>query len=97
MKIGPNSSHFSDISSLSDPKSGAGSNPVFQVPAEDASSSLTGRTTVESLKGKALAAPEIRASKVDGLRGVISNGQYELDSTAIADSILGEFGKALAQ
>lgn len=45
---------------------------------------------ISSLATQALAQPEIRQGLVDSLRQSVSNGQYNLDPSAIADAILNE-------
>jgi flagellar biosynthesis anti-sigma factor FlgM len=47
-------------------------------------------TSVSSLIGKAMNSPEIREDKVANLKQAIANGQYTLDPSAIASSMIDE-------
>jgi negative regulator of flagellin synthesis FlgM len=47
-------------------------------------------TSVSSLVSQALKTPEVRQDKVDSLKQAVSTGQYQLDPSKIAGSILGE-------
>jgi flagellar biosynthesis anti-sigma factor FlgM len=70
--------------------------------SEDASSSIASSdagahatlssdaTSVSSLTSQALKTPEVRQDKVDSLKQAVSSGQYQLDPSKIAGSILGE-------
>ncbi|MGA2744104.1 MAG: flagellar biosynthesis anti-sigma factor FlgM [Candidatus Sulfotelmatobacter sp.] len=58
----------------------------------DSSSETTGlsqdRVTLSALASQALGLPEVRQGAVDSLRQSISNGQYKLDPSSIADAML---------
>jgi negative regulator of flagellin synthesis FlgM len=47
-------------------------------------------TSVSSLVSQALNSPEVRQDKVDSLKQQVSSGQYQLDPSKIAGSIVGE-------
>jgi flagellar biosynthesis anti-sigma factor FlgM len=49
------------------------------------------RTRVQTLAALALAAPEIRQTKVAGLGQAISNGEYSVDAGKVADAMTAEF------
>ena len=46
--------------------------------------------SVASLVSTALSSPEVRQGRVDNLRQAISNGEYQVDPTSIAASMVGE-------
>ena len=60
------------------------------VNSEDRATLSSDSTSVSSLVSQALSYPEVRQDKVDSLKQSIANGQYELDPTKIAGSILDE-------
>jgi flagellar biosynthesis anti-sigma factor FlgM len=51
-------------------------------------------TRVQTLAAQALAAPEIRQTKVAGLGQAISNGEYSVDAGKVADAMTAEFSGA---
>jgi len=59
-----------------------------QSTAEDRATLTSDSSTVGSLVSTALSSPEIRQDKVDSLRQAISSGQYNLDPTQIAASMV---------
>jgi negative regulator of flagellin synthesis FlgM len=61
---------------------------TVQSTAEDRATLTSDSSTVGSLVSTALSSPEIRQDKVDSLRQAISSGQYNLDPTQIAASMV---------
>lgn len=47
-------------------------------------------SSVSSLTSKAMTSPEIRQELVDQLKNAVSSGQYKLDPSAIASSMIDE-------
>ncbi len=47
-------------------------------------------TSVGSLVGKAMSSPEVRQDLVDQLKQAVNSGQYKLDPSAIASSMIDE-------
>ena len=60
------------------------------VDVEDHATLTSDSTSVGSLVSTALNSPEVRQDKVDSLRQAINSGQYEIDPTSIAASMVGE-------
>ena len=54
----------------------------------DTSSLSQDRVTLSALASQALGLPEVRQGAVASLRQSISNGQYKLDPSSIADAML---------
>jgi negative regulator of flagellin synthesis FlgM len=58
--------------------------------SEDHATLSSDSTSVSSLVSQALSYPEVRQDKVDSLKQSINSGQYEIDPSKIAGSILDE-------
>jgi negative regulator of flagellin synthesis FlgM len=58
---------------------------------EDRATLTSDSTSVGSLVSSALASPEVRQDKVDSLREAVNNGQYNLDPSKIAASIVDDY------
>jgi len=58
--------------------------------SEDRTTLTTGSNSVDALVSQALQSPEIRQDKVASLSQAINSGQYQLDPTAIAASMIDE-------
>lgn len=56
--------------------------------SEDRTTLTSSSAPVESLVSKAMNSPEVRQEKVDSLRQAIAGGQYQIDPSAIAASML---------
>ena len=57
---------------------------------EDRTTLTSDTASVNSLVNVAMNSPEVRQDKVDSLQQAINSGQYKLDPTAIAASMLDE-------
>jgi negative regulator of flagellin synthesis FlgM len=60
------------------------------VSREDHATLASDSTSVGSLVSAALHSPAVRQGKVDRLRQAITSGQYRIDPSSIAASMLGE-------
>jgi len=58
--------------------------------SEDRTTLSSGSASLQSLVSTAMNTPEVRQDLVDNLRMAINNGQYKLDPSAIASSMLDE-------
>ena len=59
--------------------------------AEDRATFTSDSTSVNSLVSTALQFPEVRQDKVDSLRQAVSSGQYQLDPSKIAASMVDDY------
>ena len=57
---------------------------------EDRATLSTESVSLSSLTAKALQNSAVRQDKIDALRQAVSNGSYQIDATAIANSMLDE-------
>jgi flagellar biosynthesis anti-sigma factor FlgM len=62
-----------------------------QVSAEDHATLSTDTASVDSLVNIALNSPEVRQETVNGLRLAVTSGQYELDPSKIAESMVDDY------
>lgn len=60
------------------------------VSSEDHATLTSASTSVSSLVTAALNSPPVRQGKVDSLRQAITSGQYRIDPSSIAASMVGE-------
>ena len=91
MRIDPYNSASSQVSSQSGSQQVSANTPsTASVNSEDRATLSSDSTSVSSLVSQALSYPEVRQDKVDSLRQAINNGQYELDPSKIAGSMLDE-------
>jgi flagellar biosynthesis anti-sigma factor FlgM len=59
--------------------------------AEDRATFTSDSTSVNSLVSTALQFPEVRQDKVDNLRQAVNSGQYQLDPSKIAASMVDDY------
>jgi flagellar biosynthesis anti-sigma factor FlgM len=57
--------------------------------AVDDTTSLSDTVNVKSLLAQALATPELRQDRIEGLRQAITSGQYQIDANSIAAAMVG--------
>jgi flagellar biosynthesis anti-sigma factor FlgM len=57
--------------------------------AVDDTTSLSDTVNVKSLLTQALATPELRQDRIEGLRQAITGGQYPIDANSIAAAMVG--------
>jgi negative regulator of flagellin synthesis FlgM len=57
---------------------------------DDRTTLTSDSTSITSLVSTAMNSPEIRQDKVDSLRQAVNSGQYKLDPSAIASSMIDE-------
>lgn len=92
MRIDLYNSTASQISS--EPKSGkinsGNVQPAGSSGPEDRTTLTSGSSSIEALVNEAMNTRPIRSDKVAALQQAISSGQYKLDPTAIAGSIIDE-------
>jgi flagellar biosynthesis anti-sigma factor FlgM len=88
MRIGPNSPDLQRISNgtAATPTSAAGK--TRPASSEDGDSFPEDTVTITSLALRALQTPDIRHDQVSSLQQSVSNGEYELDPSAIAEAML---------
>ena len=88
MRIGPNSPDLQRISNeaAATPTNAAGKTRAAS--SEDGDSFPEDTVTISSLALRALQSPDIRHDQVGSLQQSVSNGEYELDPSAIAEAML---------
>lgn len=62
-----------------------------QTGGEDRATFSSGSSSVDHLVNNALQSPEVRQDKVESLRQAVSSGQYKLDPSAIAKSMVDDY------
>jgi flagellar biosynthesis anti-sigma factor FlgM len=92
MRIDPYNSAASQLSiDLNSPQVGTqNTSQSGQTDEEDRATLTSTSTSVGSLVSTALGSPEVRQDLVESLRQSVNSGQYVLDPTQIAASILNE-------
>jgi negative regulator of flagellin synthesis FlgM len=90
MRIDLYNSSASQISSeASSAKVNTGKTATSEVSSgEDRTTLASDSTSISSLVSSALKSPEVRQDKVDSLRQAVSSGQYKLEPSEIAGSIV---------
>ena len=88
---GPTGSTIDNINSTQRPAvEHAAASQVENNAAEDAATISVVSARVNSLVAQANSAPEVREHKVEALRQAIAGGQYSVDPTQIAESMIRE-------
>jgi negative regulator of flagellin synthesis FlgM len=92
MRVDLTQTAASQISSESNTKRvGVGSAATTGLSSSEDRTTLTSdSTSLSSLVGTAMKSPEIREDKVASLKQAIESGQYKLDPSAIASSMIDE-------
>lgn len=64
--------------------------------AQDKASFSSDQAQVQTLTAQVLAQPDVREAKVQSLQQAISNDEYSIPASQIADALVSEFGGAQA-
>jgi flagellar biosynthesis anti-sigma factor FlgM len=91
MKVELNGSTLDPVSQTQDQSKTGQTSQTSNISSDQDTATLsTASEMVSQLTSEALSAPEVRHNKVDALRQAIQNGEYQIDPTAIADTMIQE-------
>jgi flagellar biosynthesis anti-sigma factor FlgM len=88
MRIGPNSPDLQRISNETAASSTTAAGKTRPASSEDGDSFPEDTVTISSLALRASQTPDIRHDLVGSLQQSVSNGEYQLDPSAIAEAML---------
>lgn len=88
MRIGLNSPDLQGVPTETAATSSAAVDKTRPASSEGGDSFPEDTVTISSLAQRALQTPDIRHDQVGSLQQSVSNGQYELDPSAIAEAML---------
>ncbi|MGH9500016.1 MAG: flagellar biosynthesis anti-sigma factor FlgM [Terriglobales bacterium] len=88
MRIGLNSPDLTGVSTETAATSSTAAGKTRPASSEDGDSFPTDTVTISSLAQRAMQTPDIRHDQVSSLQQSVSDGQYRLEPTAIAEAML---------
>jgi flagellar biosynthesis anti-sigma factor FlgM len=62
---------------------------AVQGPAQDRTTFHSDGASIQALTNQALQSPEVRQTTVENLRQTVTSGQYNVDTTKVANAIVG--------
>jgi flagellar biosynthesis anti-sigma factor FlgM len=85
-------SNISDLQGISTDRteSPSSANKARTASTEESESFPEDTVSISTLTAKALQSPEVRQDKVDSLQQSVSNGEYQIEPSAIAAAMVGE-------